>query len=568
MEDKAEIEAKNQSVVEVKKETKKKGGLKDILKDKKTFNKKYQKVKYNSNKEIRHISGNNEKYNNNYNNYNNNDYNSRIKNFNSKDINTNNDIQLDKYKDKNIYNNNSKYKKDYNDYGYNNFNSFRDNNSNNYYYKHNFINSSKKNINNDTRLDKPKDKKYNYGYGNYRQYSQTTYNSGEFQPKKFFGKINFSSNDQYTVRRPYDYKYKEKNEENKESSTKQMFFNSKIDNNSKEGNLKELDSSNDLFIGKYMKYTSAPNLDFNSSNENSLQNIPYVENIEKKVEKDNYKDNNIIEKTNDLHIEETNIDIENKKNETNIKEDDENNEKEEKELDEENNINEEGDNKEKIKVNKEEENKEEDNKEKENKEEENKEEENKEEENKEKENKEEENKENGDIEYITIDNNYTNNNYNNSVPFYKKVKKNNNYYNNQRRKRQGSYHPKKYPKNIFPKGDEDYFNIALRDQDNTNVYSTIANDYNYYNDNYYNNERNKTIAYEEENYKKEEKNEDEIKNEENNNKEEKKEIKKKRRKTAVNPKPKDKKNKDIISKGEGKVTIKTSGAKNLKDLLG
>jgi hypothetical protein len=218
--------------------------------------------------------------------------------------------------------------------------------------------------------------------------------------------------------------------------------------------------------------------------------------------------------------------------------------------------------------------KEEEKKEEENKEEEKKEEENKEEENKEEENKEEENKENGDIEYITTDNNnknnYTNNNYNNSVSYYKKVKKNNNYY-NQRRKRQGSYHPKKYPKNIFPKGDEDYFNIALRDQDNTNVYSTIANDYNYYNDNYYNNERNKTITYgdgEDNYYKKEEKNEDEIKNEENNNKEEKKEIKKKRRKTAVNPKPKDKKNKDIISKGEGKVTIKTSGARNLKDLLG
>ena len=195
-------------------------------------------------------------------------------------------MKNDKYKNKkyDLYNNNTKYKRDYNDYpGYNNFNTFRDNNSNNYK-KQNFINSAKKNINNDTYLEKPKDRKYNYGYSNYnnRQYSQNTYNYGEFQPKKFFGKINKSSNEQYSLKRPYDYKPKEKKENNEkeENSSKQMFFNSKISNN-KEDHLKALDSTDDLFIGKYMKYTSGPIPGFNSSNENSLQNMPYISNSSK-----------------------------------------------------------------------------------------------------------------------------------------------------------------------------------------------------------------------------------------------------------------------------------------------
>ena len=167
-------------------------------------------------------------------------------------------------------------------------------------YKKNYINSSKKNINNDTNIDKPKDRKYNYGYTYNRQYSQNTYNAGEFQPKKFFGKINFSSKDQYNVKNPYDYKPKEKKEEKSEkneeknekseNSAKKMFFNSKIDN-SIGGNLKALDSSDDLFLGKYMKYTSAPSLGFNSSNENSLQNLPGVQNVQKeKVEEEMFSD--------------------------------------------------------------------------------------------------------------------------------------------------------------------------------------------------------------------------------------------------------------------------------------
>ena len=165
------------------------------------------------------------------------------------------------------------------------------------------------------------------------------------------------------MRKPYDYKYKEKKEEKEEkveeikkenNSLKQMFFNSKIDNN-KEGNLKELDSTDDLFIGKYMKYTSSPSLGFNSSNENSLQNMPYVpqkqrkeEEEEEKVEEEPEEKNeeflnndndiqiNIIEKTTEIEIEETiikkdinveqNIEKDNKEDEINDKDND-NNEK-------------------------------------------------------------------------------------------------------------------------------------------------------------------------------------------------------------------------------------------------
>ena len=132
------------------------------------------------------------------------------------------------------------------------------------------------------------------------------------------------------MRKPYEYKYKEKKEEKEEkvenvenfekenNSQKFMFYNSKIDKN-KEGNLKELDSTDDLFIGKYMKYTSAPSLGFNSSNENSLQNMPYVskkQREEEKVEEEQEEKNeenlgddnnqkNIIVKETQIKIEET-----------------------------------------------------------------------------------------------------------------------------------------------------------------------------------------------------------------------------------------------------------------------
>ena len=118
----------------------------------------------------------------------------------------------------------------------------------------------------------------------------------------------------------------------------------------------------------------------------------------------------------------------------------------------------------------------------------------------------------------------------------------------------------------FRKVDEDYFDKALRNNDDINIYSTILNDIinNDYIDIDYE-ERNKTIIYETNTNKKEEKEGQENKN---NIKEVKKEVKiKKRRNTNKNIKPKEKTDKDIIKK-EGKTIIKTSGAKNLKELLG
>jgi hypothetical protein len=126
-------------------------------------------------------------------------------------------------------------------------------------------------------LDKPRDKKYNYNYQNNRQFNQNP----EYQPKKFFGKINFSSNDQYKVPRPYE--YIEKTEKTEEISEKIVFFNSKMDSN-QETHLKELDTKEDLFLNKFMKVTSSNSIGFSSSNENSLQNMPFVNS--KKEEKE------------------------------------------------------------------------------------------------------------------------------------------------------------------------------------------------------------------------------------------------------------------------------------------
>ena len=92
-----------------------------------------------------------------------------------------------------------------------------------------FTNSLNKNINNDSKLNKQKGKGYNYNYKNNnftrQQYSQNQ----EYQPKKFFGKINFSSNEQYKVTRPYE--FVEKTEKTEEFVEKRVFFNSKIESN-------------------------------------------------------------------------------------------------------------------------------------------------------------------------------------------------------------------------------------------------------------------------------------------------------------------------------------------------
>ena len=106
-----------------------------------------------------------------------------------------------------------------------------------------------------------------------------------------------------------------------------MFYNSKIDNN-KEGNLKNLDTKDDLFLGKFMKYTSNGSIGFNSSNENSLQNMPYVQ---KRVEieigyqgEEKNDNNNNNQETKEVEKEENNNDKDDKEDDNNnqgVKED-------------------------------------------------------------------------------------------------------------------------------------------------------------------------------------------------------------------------------------------------------
>ena len=138
----------------------------------------------------------------------------------------------------------------------------------------------------------------------------------EYQPKKFFGKINFSSNDQYKVKRP-NYEYPEKKEK-EEMSEKKVFYNSKMDA-TKESNLKELDTKDDLFLNKFVKVTSSQSIGFSSSNENSLQNMPFINSQKKKKDKEkieiNYEDMEIENRDDINSIEDDNED----KNNTNEK---------------------------------------------------------------------------------------------------------------------------------------------------------------------------------------------------------------------------------------------------------
>ena len=286
MEDKEDIEAKNESVVEERKDTKKKESIRDIFRDKR--NKKPNKSKFekkesnNANKYYNQneaFSGNENKY-----------YNSNKKYIN-------NDRQLyqpgsNSSKD-NYYNQNPKYSREFNPnnkYQYNNY-SYKGNNSykynnNKYNYQNNFTNSSNKKINNDTQLDNQNEKKYNYNY----QKSNKKFNDNlEYQPKRFYGKINLSSNDQYKVKRPYN--YQEKKEEEPEPETEKVtFFNSKLDLNKENSNLKELDTKEDLFLNKFMKATNNTSLGFSSSKENSMQNIPPIKQDKDKKIKINYED--------------------------------------------------------------------------------------------------------------------------------------------------------------------------------------------------------------------------------------------------------------------------------------
>lgn len=320
-----------------------------------------------------------------------------------------------------------------------------------------------------------------------------------------------------------------------------MFYNSKIDN-SKEENLKNLDTKEDLFIGKFMKYTSSSSIGFNSSNENSLKNLPFVQNTqqnnninkeEENINNDDREENKEIHQNNIKNTDE--IDTENKDKEKDLNFNEKSVKEEEEKNNNEGNKHIKEEQKEKI-------------------------------DNNDNNNKEPRNEDNKgkelEIEIIKTKK-YTSTNYNDySIPYYKK----NSYYNNSKRKRYGSYHPKKYPKiNLFSKGDDDYFNIALNNQDNTNIYSTITNEYLKYNDddNYCEEEKGKTITIDN-------KKEDNPKEKEKEHKEDAKEVKIKRRRTTSNiNKVKVKKKLEKGKKEEiKKVTIKNSGAKNLKDLLG
>ena len=170
-----------------------------------------------------------------------------------------------------------------------------------------------------------------------------------------------------------------------------------------------------------------------------------------------------------------------------------------------------------------------------------------------------------DIEIISQTRYYNNyNNYNNSNSYYKAPRKNA-YYNNSTRVRYGStYYPRKYPKNLaYLKVDDDYFNKALKYEDN--VYATIANE------NIYNNDDNDFYYYEKEEIYKtitvgNENNAQKQPKKEKEEKKDKKEMKMKRGNTIGN---KSVKIRNKESKEENKkVTIKNSGAKNLKELLG
>ena len=115
--------------------------------------------------------------------------------------------------------------------------------------------------------------------------------------------MNLSSNEQYNVKRPFD--HQEKAEE-VEISEKKVFFNSKMDSN-QDTHLKELDTKEDLFLNKFIKVTSSNSIAFSSSNENSLQNMPFINKKKEEREKIeiNYEDMEL-ENRDDLDIKEEN----------------------------------------------------------------------------------------------------------------------------------------------------------------------------------------------------------------------------------------------------------------------
>ena len=97
-----------------------------------------------------------------------------------------------------------------------------------------------------------------------------------------------------------------------------MFFNSKMDKN-KDENLKDLDTKNDLFLNKFMKVASSNSVGFNSSNENSLQNMPFVQKQQQKEdEKNNGEKIEINYEDMEIESRNNNIDENNNNNEEKV----------------------------------------------------------------------------------------------------------------------------------------------------------------------------------------------------------------------------------------------------------
>ena len=125
--------------------------------------------------------------------------------------------------------------------------------------KFNFINSSKKDINNDNSIEPDKDIKHNYKYND----------------KTYHGKIKFADN----VEKKKDGILK--NPENKDvpsknSGKKIIFVNSRLENS--ENNLKDLDSTGDLFLDKLQKLE-------NDSSKNLEKRVKKKKNIVKMIKK-------------------------------------------------------------------------------------------------------------------------------------------------------------------------------------------------------------------------------------------------------------------------------------------
>jgi hypothetical protein len=243
--DEDEQQAKKDSVVETKKENKRKEkGLKALLNDNASNTKKNNAYK---NKKPYYSNNNNQS-----NQYKNNEYEPK-KFYNSRGNYINNNKKLDNDSDqKGRYNyeyhkNNNDRERHYN----------RDNKNNEP--KPHFINSSNKEINNDVRIKNEEgDSKHAYNYNYDKNKFHTTRGKNrdgdEFGPKKFYGKIRTENTERENrPKKNYEDINKEKNENEAGEFSKPRFVNSHLDNDVNE-NIKELETKGDLFLEKFKKF--------------------------------------------------------------------------------------------------------------------------------------------------------------------------------------------------------------------------------------------------------------------------------------------------------------------------